>query len=58
MLHKMGVLFHCEECRRAVLEDETDWDTDGCDLCGDCAGEEVQRQLDDWFPKPKDKTNA
>jgi hypothetical protein len=59
MLHKMGVLFRCEECKRAVMEDEDDWETDcGQDLCGDCVRKQATEAFEKWFGKPKEQPHA
>jgi len=62
MLHKLGILFHCEECGLPVHEDDCGWETDsGEDLCGECnnrlANEEF-RAVTGWQPASKEAADA
>ena len=51
MLHKLGILFLCERCGRAVGEDEIGWESDGGeDLCVECVDKWNKEQWAHWKP--------
>ena len=51
MLHKIGILFLCERCGRAVGEDEIGWESDGGeDICAECLMTQNQADYDHWKP--------
>jgi hypothetical protein len=66
MAEKLGyrikkIIFHCEECKAPVCEDDHGWNTDGRDLCGKCvnrlANEEF-RAVTGWQPAIKEAADA
>ena len=51
MLHKLGILFLCEDCGAAVSENDWGWETDsGEDLCSACVAKWHKEQWAYWKP--------